>query len=136
MSKINNSNLDPDMKCAPSKKYSNGSCFSLETLKSIAENYNKKNTNKININQSKEALVNDLENKLSDKCNEQTCWLRLDIVKELNNEDISLCIGVCSDEIEKYFLPLNEAIPTIFDLLFSANPRILTSCSFFLIIIA
>ena len=104
MSKINNSNLDPDMKCAPSKKYSNGSCFSLETLKSIAENYNKKNTNKININQSKEALVNDLENKLSDKCNEQTCWLRLDIVKELNNEDISLCIGVCSDEIEKYFL--------------------------------
>ena len=25
------------MKCAPSKKFSNGSCFSLETLKSIAE---------------------------------------------------------------------------------------------------
>ena len=89
MKKIINSKLDPDMKCAPSKKFSNGSCFSLETLKSIAENYNKKNINKININQSKEALVNDLENKLSDKCNEQTCWLRLDIVKELNNEDIN-----------------------------------------------
>jgi hypothetical protein len=77
-----------DTKCAPSKKYSNGSCFPVETLKSIAENYNKKNSNKININQPKEDLVNDLEKKLSDKCNEQTCWLRLDIVKELNNEDI------------------------------------------------
>jgi hypothetical protein len=80
--------IDPDMKCAPSKKYSNGSCFSLETLKSIAENYNKKNINKINLNQPKENLVNDLEKKLSDKCDDQTCWLRLDIVKELNNEDV------------------------------------------------
>jgi len=80
--------INVDTKCAPSKKYSNGSCFPIETLKSIAENYNKKNLNKININQPKEDLVNDLEKKLSDKCNEQTCWLRLDIVKELNNEDI------------------------------------------------
>jgi ribosomal protein L34E len=80
--------IDPDMKCAPSKKYSNGSCFSIETLKSIAENYNKKNTNKINVNQPKENLVNDLEKKLSDKCDDQTCWIRLDVVKELNNEDI------------------------------------------------
>ena len=80
--------LDPDMKCAPSKKYSDGSCFPLETLKVIADNYNKKNKNKINLNQTKEELVKELESKLSDKCDEQTCWLRLDIVKELNNEDI------------------------------------------------
>jgi hypothetical protein len=80
--------MDPDMKCAPSKKYSNGSCFSLETLKSIAENYNKRNVSKINVNQPKEVLVNELEKKLADKCDDQTCWLRLDVVKELNNEDI------------------------------------------------
>jgi hypothetical protein len=80
--------MDPDMKCAPSKKYSNGSCFSLETLKSIAENYNKRNVNKINVNQPKEVLVNELEKKLADKCDDQTCWLRLDVIKELNNEDI------------------------------------------------
>jgi hypothetical protein len=86
--KENDVKLDPDMKCAPSKRYSNGSCFSVETLKSIAENYNKKNSHKINIDQSKEELVKELETKLSDKCDEQTCWLRLDIVKELNNEDI------------------------------------------------
>ncbi len=81
-------NLDPDMKCAPSKKYADGSCFTEETLKAIAENYNKRNKSKINVNQPKEKLVQELESKLSDKCNEQTCWLRLDIVKELNNEDV------------------------------------------------
>jgi hypothetical protein len=83
-----NNKLDPDMKCAPSKKYTDGSCFSVDTLKTIAENFNKKNKNKIIVNQSKEQLVKELESRLSDKCDEQTCWLRLDIVKELNNEDI------------------------------------------------
>lgn len=85
---IKNNKLDPDMKCAPSKKYTDGSCFSVDTLKAIAENFNKKNKNKINLNQSKEQLVKELESRLSDKCDEQTCWLRLDVVKELNNEDV------------------------------------------------
>lgn len=80
--------LEPDMKCAPSKKYTDGSCFSIDSLKKIAENYNKRSSNKININQPKEKIVDELEKKLSDKCSEQTCWLRLDIVTELDNEDI------------------------------------------------
>lgn len=83
-----NYKLDPDMKCAPSKNYSDGSCFSLESLKKIASNYNKKNSNKIDTNLSKEDLVIELEKKLANKCSDQTCWLRLDIVKELDNEDI------------------------------------------------
>lgn len=83
-----NIKIDPDMKCAPSKKYSDGSCFPIETLKKIGENYNKKNNNKINLNLSKGELVKELETRLEDKCSEQTCWLRLDIVKELANEDI------------------------------------------------
>ena len=28
------------------------------------------------------------QSKLKNQCTEQTCWLRLDFVKELNNEDI------------------------------------------------
>ena len=83
-----NKKLDPDMKCAPSKKYYDGSCFSLDSLKKIATNYNKKNSNKINTNLSKAELVVELEKKLENKCSDQTCWLRLDIVKELDNEDI------------------------------------------------
>ena len=82
------SNKKIDKKCAPSKKYTNGSCFSTQSLKNIATNYNKRNKNKINIDLPKEELVKELENKLSDKCSDQTCWLRQDFVKEMNNEEI------------------------------------------------
>ncbi len=80
--------IDPDMKCAPSKKYSDGSCFTIDSLKKIASNYNKKNANKIDLNLDKSKLVEELEKRLANKCSDQTCWLRLDVVKELDNEDI------------------------------------------------
>jgi hypothetical protein len=80
--------LEADMKCAPSKKYTDGSCFTLDSLKKIAESFNQRNSKKIDINLSKEKLVEELEAKLADQCSEQTCWLRLDIVKQLDNEDI------------------------------------------------
>jgi hypothetical protein len=81
-------NIEPDMKCAPSKKYIDGSCFSLEAIKNIVNSYNKRNYDQININQTKEQLVSELESRLADECSEQTCWLRLDFVRELENEDI------------------------------------------------
>jgi hypothetical protein len=77
-----------DKKCAPSKKYTDGSCFSNESLIKIANKYNEKNTDKIDITLSKKELVNILNNKLSNKCSEQICWLRLNFVKELENKDI------------------------------------------------
>ena len=86
--KKKNIKIDPDMKCAPGKKYVDGSCFSLDVLKKIATKYNEKNPNKINLNLGKSELVSELENKLQDKCSEQTCWLRLDIVKALEDENI------------------------------------------------
>ncbi len=80
--------IKADMKCAPGKKYTDGSCFSTESLKKIAESYNNKNKTKIDVNASRSELIKHLNSKLSDKCSEQTCWLRLDIVKALENEDI------------------------------------------------
>jgi len=78
-----------DKKCAPSKTYKDGSCFSLKSLKKIAENYNLKNpNNKINITDNKSELVKHLEQKLNNKCSEQTCWLRMDFIKALNDEEI------------------------------------------------
>jgi len=77
-----------EKKCAPDKKYIDNSCFTYESLIKIANNYNKKNNNKININLNKIELVNELEDRLSDKCSDQICWLRLDLIKELNNEEI------------------------------------------------
>jgi hypothetical protein len=85
--KLIHSNLVEQTKCAPSKKYDDGSCFTLESLKEIAENYNKKNKNKIDLDLSKADLVKELEDRLTNKCSEQTCWLRLDIAKALD-EDI------------------------------------------------
>jgi len=73
-------------KCAPSKKYEDGSCFPLETLQEIATNYNKKNKDKIDIKLGKAELVESLNEKLSGKCSEQTCWLRLDIAKALDDD--------------------------------------------------
>lgn len=78
-----------DEKCAPSKSYKDGSCFSLKSLKKIAENYNLKNPKKkISISDNKSKLVEDLENKLKDKCNDQTCWLRMDFIKAMKDEEI------------------------------------------------
>lgn len=77
-------------KCAPSKKFSDGSCYTLESLKLIASKYNESNANKkINITDNKKQLVEDLTNAFSKTCDTQSCWLRLDIVKNIdNNEDI------------------------------------------------
>jgi len=75
-------------KCAPSKKFSDGSCYTLESLKLIASKYNERSENKININSDKKQLVKDLTNAFSKTCDTQSCWLRLDVVKNIDNEDI------------------------------------------------
>ena len=85
-------NLDEiiNQKCAPSKSYDGNSCLSIKSLKKIADNYNKKTSlnDEININLSKELLVKEIESKLTDQCSNQVCWLRLDFVKELEDDDI------------------------------------------------
>jgi hypothetical protein len=77
-----------DMKCAPHKKYIDGSCFSLDSLKIIAEEYNKTTNKKININTDKKILVNSLTNAFSKSCSTQTCWLTTNILKYLKNKEI------------------------------------------------
>jgi hypothetical protein len=84
---MNDKKLIEQKKCAPGKKYEDGSCFTLEALKEIADNYNKKNKDKIDTDLDKTGLVKELNKRLSNKCDEQTCWLRLDIAKSID-EDI------------------------------------------------
>lgn len=78
-----------DNKCAPNKKYIDGSCFTLKSLKLIANKYNNKYNNKIKITNNKIDLLNQLTNVFSKSCSSQMCWLRLDVVKELNNNEIN-----------------------------------------------
>lgn len=76
-------------KCAPSKTFKDGSCLTLESLKSIAIKYNNKNiNNKIQISDDKAKMVKELEKKLSDKCDDQICWLGLDIVNQIDDKSI------------------------------------------------
>jgi len=84
--KLIKSELIEQTKCAPSKKYKDGSCFTREALTEIASNYNKKNDNKIDLELEKAELVKELEDRLSNKCSEQTCWLRLDLAKALDDD--------------------------------------------------
>lgn len=81
-------NIEPEMKCAPSKKYTNGSCFTIDALQKIAQSYNQRSSDKIDVTLSKEKLVEVLDKKLSEKCSDQICWLRLDVVKQLEDDDI------------------------------------------------
>jgi hypothetical protein len=78
-----------DKKCAPDKKFTDGSCFSIESLKLIANEYNKINTkNLIKISDNKSDMVNQLSKAFSKSCSNQTCWLRTDIVKKIKDEEI------------------------------------------------
>jgi len=75
-------------KCAPDKKFNKGSCFSIESLKLIATEYNKSNSKKlININDNKKSMVTQLTNVFGKTCTE-TCWLTTDIVKKIKDEEI------------------------------------------------
>jgi hypothetical protein len=77
-------------KCAPSRQYTDGSCFDLESLKLIANNYNKINPKEsIVVDDDKNKLVNNLTKALADKCSSQYCWLKLDLVTSMNNVEIN-----------------------------------------------
>jgi hypothetical protein len=99
----NNQSITPDMKCAPSKKYNNDSCFTHDSLKHIASAYNQSHQNDTikDINKlTKEKLVNVLEDKMEEKyqCKEQTCWTRQKFLENLEEKAL--------EEIQDYtFLP-------------------------------
>ena len=80
------------LKCAPSKVYSNGSCFTNESLQKIAlayNNYTGINSDKaIDINLSKSELVKELTNRISICGANQLCWLNIDWIKKIKDTDI------------------------------------------------
>lgn len=79
-----------NLQCAPSKKNIDNSCYDLESLVKISTAYNKQYpTNPISIKYNKKYLVNQLEQALAPKCNDnQMCWLDLDFVKKLDDDNI------------------------------------------------
>jgi hypothetical protein len=83
------------LKCAPSKIYSDGSCFTVESLKKLAESYNKYITsipnnkiNKIIITDNKKDLVNELTKRITSCGYNQLCWLEQPWVKKTKDFEI------------------------------------------------
>jgi hypothetical protein len=85
--------MKEDNKCAPTKNYSDGSCFTLEDLKKISIAFNihldngKVKGSKINITDNKKKLLKQLTKNL-DKCKDQICWLKQDFINEMNDKYI------------------------------------------------
>lgn len=102
-------------KCAPSKKYEDGSCLTLKTLIGMAKQYNKfiDNPEKYsgvrgsaeniirkriepkwdpNIPLSKKKyrkyLLKELEDRLKSVCDNQLCWLKLEFMKRIEDGDL------------------------------------------------
>ena len=77
-----------DLRCAPSKKFINGSCISHENLITIGEKINQNQNRQINLNLNKNKLVNSIAKNLSKSCSSQRCWLTLDVVKSIDNPKV------------------------------------------------
>ncbi len=83
---------DKDKRCAPSKKFENGSCIPLSLLIRMANAYNKVHDNKIKLHSNVETLnpskykiylVNSFNERLSKVCNDQKCWLEQGFIDEM-----------------------------------------------------
>jgi hypothetical protein len=81
-------------KCAPSKKFSEGSCFTYDNLISMAIEYNKNHKDIIQLDKinTKKELLRELNSRFQKKYNcdnqEQTCWLSSKLVKGINDRDL------------------------------------------------
>jgi hypothetical protein len=79
-------------KCAPGKQFTEGSCFTVDNLQTIAKEYNDSHKDKIEINNNKKKLLRELTVRFEKKygCDDQICWLKTDIVKGTKDADIKL----------------------------------------------
>jgi hypothetical protein len=92
----NDTNFIPEnkeyTKCAPSKKYTDGSCFTIGSLQKIAEAHNRffggDSDKLIKISESKKDLVTELTNRISKCGTDQLCWLDINWVKQIKDYDI------------------------------------------------
>ncbi len=82
-------------KCAPGKKYTEGSCFTYKNLQAIAEEYNKHNQDKqirISSYHNKKDLLRVLNDRFQevDKCSnfDQICWASSKLVKNMKDQDV------------------------------------------------
>jgi hypothetical protein len=107
ISSVNTDEIMPkdntDMKCAPAKKFSSGSCIDLPVLIEMAKAYNKVNEKPIKLDNRMETLnpkkykkylLKQIGNKYKNVCTTQFCWTQQDFVKKMDS--------LLKEELEKY----------------------------------
>ena len=98
ISSIQSSEIRPsdskDYKCAPNKRFENGSCIPLPLLIGMARAYNEENKNTIKLSNTLETLnpkkykrylLKEFSKRLDQVCDNQRCWLRQDFTKRMDN---------------------------------------------------
>ncbi len=77
-------------RCAPSKTFTQGSCFTYDNLVTIAEEYNNTYNDKIKLSSDKKELLRELTHKMKKRysCTDQLCWMRSKVVKNTKDDDI------------------------------------------------
>lgn len=77
-----------DNKCAPGKDFKEGSCFTFDDLKELAEAYNKAHADKISVDdyKTKKALLKELIKRFKEQyeCDDQVCWLGTKVGKKIS----------------------------------------------------
>jgi len=73
-----------DIQCAPARKKNQGSCYTLDELLSIVNDYNQQNNNKIELKKDRKYLLKELTDRLKNVCDDERCWLRQNFIKNSN----------------------------------------------------
>jgi len=94
--KVDLDKLEQEVKCAPEKKYKDGTCFSLNNLCSLVRAYNEVNDNiielKFNVPEDqrreyRKYLLQQLTDRLKNICKDQLCWLKQEFVKKMSVQE-------------------------------------------------
>lgn len=85
---------DKDLRCAPAKKYENGSCITVDVLIKMVDAYNEHyQTNKIPVfpevaqqdpKRYKKYLIKQLDMRLDSVCDDQRCWIEQPFIKKMD----------------------------------------------------
>jgi len=81
--------------CAPGKKDVGKTCFTINSLRKIAKAYNENRASspadkiKFASSTSKDQLWHLIREKLSDQCETEWCWLDIDFVKQMNDDELN-----------------------------------------------
>ena len=83
-----------DYKCAPSKKFEDGSCINLKMLIQMAKAYNENypsnkiklstNIETLNPKKYKQYLLKEFQKRLKNVCENQSCWVKQNFVQKMN----------------------------------------------------